>query len=252
MNFKVKCTDLRGCNAGLYKVDEIYSFENGVMTDSTGKRKTIPLFQSFEDFTKWTASKFELVEEESKVGDFKVRCVKAVTKNAIEHTVYEVKDGILHLENGSKYKHIGSPFNKFENVTQINEQLRSKFELVTEPKPFTKADLRTGMRVETRKGDIYAVFLDTEVGDIIQGKWWNLLNQYENDLTINYDPRLDIVKVYSKDMNSNLTNITQLGKLLWQRTEPTYITIAEAEAALTEAEGKKVEITDNEGNPLKK
>lgn len=170
-NFKVRCVDLNGWNGGLYKKNEIYTFENGIMKDKYGKQVLEAKFDSFEKFVKYSSSKFELISE---------------------------------------------------------------------PQQFTKDMLKTGMRVETREGDTYIVFLGTEEGDFIQGKWWNWLKTYESDLTSKSESKMDIVKVYSKDLKSNLSDFSAHGELLWQRPEIPKMTHAE----LAQAVGHEFELVE--------
>lgn len=65
-NGKVVCVDLCGKNSRTYTVGKIYEFKDGVITTDDGwKFGGVPgeMFYTFEDWTRWTASKFiEVVE----------------------------------------------------------------------------------------------------------------------------------------------------------------------------------------------
>lgn len=65
-----------------------------------------------------------------------------------------------------------------------------------------KSELKTGMLVQTRKGEFGLVLLNTSMGDIIGGdgqedKTWSRLNAYDDNLNYTADNDFDIVKVYS-------------------------------------------------------
>lgn len=189
---------------------------------------------------------------DKQIKDFKVRCVEARSKNSVNNKVYEVRDGVLYLENNQKYNNFrnGLLQSKFENVEQINNQLHSKFELVEETEPtFTKSDLRTGMRVETREHHRYVVLKDIETTfyghqEILLAKQNEFLtgSDYKEDLLDKNDATFDIIKVWEPNDESNLLDVSLIGKLLYSRAEPTYVTKEEAEAMLSEAEGKEIKI----------
>lgn len=169
------------------------------------------------------------------MNNFKARCTKGCEPAITEGKEYEVKGGHFFYNNGTKSSA------RVDSVEQMNYMFKAKFELVeeNEMKQFTKADLRTGMRVETRDGDVYIVLLDTEEGSrIVCNEGWNVLDSYENALIVKRGPRLDIMKVYSMDLNHNLLDFNCKGSLLWQRTELKKMTHKEIETAL----GYEIEI----------
>lgn len=172
------------------------------------------------------------------MSDFKVRCKQSNVKYFTEGEIYDVADGRLQTNVGF----LRGYWTK--DVDSINTHFCSnvKFELVTEPQQFTKDMLKTGMRMEDREGDIYTVYLGTEKGDIIQGKYWGYLESYNNDFTHSTGNRLDIVKVYAMHMEINLSEPLKHGKLLWQRPEPRKINKAEAEKLLSEHLEEQIQI----------
>ena len=183
-------------------------------------------------------------QEGKRMADFKVRCVEAVEDYTTEGKIYEVKDGIFTCD-------IGRFTGRFNNVEEMNEEFTSQFELVTDPQQFTKADLKTGMRVELRNGQVYIILKDFDTvtyghQDIFlaRNSTFMIGSDYSDDLTrskINKS-QYDIISVFDSLSDSWLLDINKKGKLLWQRPEPITYTVEEAEAALTEAEGNPVVI----------
>lgn len=178
------------------------------------------------------------------MADFKVRCVKSYFPEVlIEGKVYEIKNGQLTFEDGWKSR-------TYRNFEELQKHFVSKFELVEDkPEQFTKADLKTGMRVKLRDGDTYIILQNVQTEHYgFQNIFLASQNGYEvgssikNDLTWDGDPDWDIIEVYDKPSNSEILDETKFGKLLWQRPEPMILTIEEAEAALTEVEGREVKI----------
>jgi hypothetical protein len=154
--------------------------------------------------------------------------------------VFEFKNGRITWKCGSE----SAFYNGIEDFNHRNGNI--KIELVTEPQQFTKADLKTGMRVETRIGGIYIVIKNSKFDDFLAniGSGWERLEYYNNDLKMvdkNYS-HADIVKIYDCPHESDFLNRNELGKLLWQRPEPKHYTISEAEARLAEIEGNPVKI----------
>lgn len=86
---------------------------------------------------------------------------------------------------------------------------------------FTKKDLRTGMLVETRNGDIAMVLLGTANGDIISGGTWADLEEYSDDLLkSSFEEEGDITKVYQPIYNPDYLEYgisKELANLVWER-----------------------------------
>jgi len=177
------------------------------------------------------------------MGNFKVRCVDHQGVNKKIYTLnesYEVKDGTL--TTNTPY-----PIHRnFKSVEDINAFSGSRFELVEEPKMFSKSDLKTGMRVETRDGTVYVILLGTENdGDVLVNKSWMSLTDYDDNLivTSSYYSNLDISKVYKQSyLPVDLFNTEKHGPLLWERIEPLKMTIREAQAELSKIKGREVKI----------
>jgi len=241
-NFKVRCVKLsKNSN---FELNKVYEVKNGTIVSDTGWKFngwSNGVNATYKEFSKWWnedkhCSHFELVEEKP---SFKVRCTEF--ERSCSYTTgkeYEICGGYLINDVGDKHSFEG--VNEWNRVQWDQAICKvAKFELVEE-KMFSKSDLKTGMRVETREGDLYVVYLGTESGDIIQGTWWGFLNRYGSDLTVHRETRLDIVKVYSKDMNNNLSDVKKLGILLYERIKPLTMTVSEAQAELSKIKGKEV------------
>lgn len=90
-----------------------------------------------------------------------------------------------------------------------------------------KSDLKTGMVVENKKGELSLVMRDTEVGDIFAGsgcdnEFWCPFRSFDESLNNKDTGRYDIVKVYSVN---NVCNISAAKvssnnrELIWEREE---------------------------------
>lgn len=111
-------------------------------------------------------------------------------------------------------------------------------------KEFTKADLRDGMVVEQRDGDMYLVL----AGMVVRKRGYNRIGDYDDDLKCAGYTGGDIVKVYRitpgllgciKDVfiKSNL-------ELIWERTESKKMTVEEMRKKLEELTGEEIEVTE--------
>lgn len=107
---------------------------------------------------------------------------------------------------------------------------------------FTKSDLKTGMIIETRKGDKLLVLLDCSYGykkmslssDIIvdgHTEKWNRLGDYDDSLKSYTDSKLDIMKVYQVNHPYSVHTFDDL-ILIWERQEPQEMTVEEIEKEL--------------------
>ena len=113
-------------------------------------------------------------------------------------------------------------------------------------KQFTKADLKTGQRVELRNGNIYIVLKDVET------VWYEkqeilfacnnafLVGSGFNDDLIRKDKQeqYDIIRVYDKPNDYEILDISKKGDLIWERAEVKEMTVEEASEKL----GYKVKI----------
>jgi hypothetical protein len=83
---------------------------------------------------------------------------------------------------------------------------------------FTKSDLKTGMFVKYRNGDIRLVLGDTLTGDL-----WASLRAFNIDLSNHKDKDRDIMSVYVVTTKSTLSDYLAGNglKCIWERTEQT-------------------------------
>ena len=111
-------------------------------------------------------------------------------------------------------------------------------------KEFTKADLRDGMVVEQRDGDMYLVL----AGMVVRKRGYNRIGDYDDDLKCAGYTGGDIVKVYRitpgplgciEDVfiKNNL-------ELIWERKEPKKMTVKEMKQKLEELTGEEIEVTE--------
>lgn len=121
--------------------------------------------------------------------------------------------------------------NIFRNVNSfVNNptilSLEEFIKMTTEERSI-KDELKTGMIVENKKGDLSKVLLNTERGDLIAGNLaedgannWCPLDSYNENLEyIGCDaPEADIVAIYSMNMsNADAASIKHKGVLFWER-----------------------------------
>lgn len=176
--------------------------------------------------------------------DFKVRCIESASGDFTKGEVYDVKSGKI-------FDNVSYSRGKFTDVNNINHSLNSKFELVEEPKQFTKADLRTGMILEDRDGNKKIVLLNTAAGDIYRyisdgdrliSNWGDIKN-YNDDLTFNGGCReFDTMKVYGgNNIYIGMTN----QQLIWERKSKLHITTSIAIKELSELHKQDVEIVED-------
>ena len=89
-----------------------------------------------------------------------------------------------------------------------------------------KNDLKTGMMVECRNGNVYTVMLGTGVGCdnvLVRGNGWNSLDSYDNDLKCNTlgvsrNEEYDIMKVYKPTKEAQIGHKEDCD-LIWTRRE---------------------------------
>ena len=109
-------------------------------------------------------------------------------------------------------------------------------------KEFTKADLKDGMVVEQRDGDMYLVLAGTAVG---KGEH-NSIVGYTDDLKWACYKGGDIVKVYRITPGSlrciEDVFIKNNLELIWERKEPKKMTVEEMRQKLEELTGEEIEV----------
>lgn len=110
-------------------------------------------------------------------------------------------------------------------------------------KEFTKADLRDGMVVEQRDGNMYLVLAE----EVVRKCGYNEMNCYTDDLKCKGYTEGDIVKVYRITPES-LRHIEDVFiksnlELIWERTESKKMTVEEMKQKLEELTGEEIEVT---------
>ena len=110
-------------------------------------------------------------------------------------------------------------------------------------KEFTKADLRDGMVVEQRDGNMYLVL----AGMAVRKSKSNRIDGYTDDLKWEGYTGGDIVKVYRITPES-LRRIEDVFiksnlELIWERKEPKKMTVEEMRQKLEELTGEEIEVT---------
>lgn len=110
-------------------------------------------------------------------------------------------------------------------------------------KEFTKADLRDGMVVEQRNGEMYLVLAE----EVVRKCGYNEMNCYTDDLKCKGYTEGDIVKVYRITPES-LGRIEDVFiksnlELIWERKEPKKMTVEEMRQKLEELTGEEIEVT---------
>lgn len=119
-------------------------------------------------------------------------------------------------------------------------------------KEFTKADLRTGMKVVLRNGDeaivmkgfISSVFGGDIIARVIGS--WDKLSAYGDDLSSEY-PDLDIMSVFLPKSPSQLLTDKATFELVWKREEKTeqQKQIEELEATIFKAKEQIEKLKNN-------
>ena len=109
-------------------------------------------------------------------------------------------------------------------------------------KEFTKADLRDGMVVEQRDGEMYLVL----AGMAVRKRGYNCIGDYDDDLKVAGYKGGDIVKVYRITPKSlkciEDVFIKNNLELIWERTESKKMTVEEMRQKLEELTGEEIEI----------
>lgn len=90
-----------------------------------------------------------------------------------------------------------------------------------ERKTMTKQDLRSGMRMKLRDGQVVIVMTGTEMGTVFWGKnnWGPVSTSFTEDLKSKYYSSHDVMEVYEYRDNRTILNLNELGPRLWKRDE---------------------------------
>ena len=164
--------------------------------------------------------------------------------------------GVITKVISKGYYHVF--FGESSGTYQVNEDSIEVYEGDLEAvknQTFTKKDLKTGMAVRLRNGDIGHVLLDTPLGDIIRYMQdvdtWDRLSDYTSDLlssevSVKSPNPYDIMEVFSPKYACTLlgAELSTVDYSIWSRVEVPVrtLTIAELEKEL----GCKLNIIANE------
>lgn len=109
-------------------------------------------------------------------------------------------------------------------------------------KEFTKADLKDGMVVEQRDGNMYLVL----AGLVVRKRGYNCIGDYDDDLKVADYAGGDIVKVYRITPESLrcIEDVFIKGnlELIWGRKKPKKMTNEEMRMKLEELTGEEIEV----------
>ena len=109
-------------------------------------------------------------------------------------------------------------------------------------KEFTKSDLKDGMVVEQRDGEMYLVL----AGMVVRKRGYNRIGDYDDDLKCAGYTGGDIVKVYRITPGSlgcvEHVFIKCNLELIWERKEPKKMTAEEMQKKLEELTGEEIEV----------
>ena len=113
-------------------------------------------------------------------------------------------------------------------------------------KEFTKADLKDGMVVKYRNGEMFLNF----GGKLINNDGFEELSTFDNNLKdVVFSSDYDIMKIYKLNLTKvyclkDIFNIENL-ELIWQRTETKRMTAEEMRQKLEDLIGEKIEVEPN-------
>ena len=111
----------------------------------------------------------------------------------------------------------------------------------------TKKDLKTGMRVTTRNGNKYLIFLNTNDGDYMANynrETYVALHNVDDNLSSSCSSDFDIIEVYAFTNGGGLLDPDNYWEKIWNReTEIEEISADEAMRRLEQSSGKKIKIT---------
>ncbi len=149
--------------------------------------------------------------------DFKVRFLKYESDDFLTGRIYDVVDGIITDETGYKFSSWGYTFQDLKKWFEEDDD-SCEVELVTdESSQFTESDLKDGMVVTYRDGNIRLLYLGIlyEIDRHMNLTASSNINDYNGRLLSIHNKNLDIVKV------------EYMGEILWER-EKEYMTLEEA------------------------
>lgn len=257
-NGKYRASRTDNCGSLYFTKNIVYNVVDGYVIGD-GERKSNNRYSSLGEFEQSNVSIIGVLEElgiKYKLEDLFGKYIHCETKEEIDKLLqWFEKQGCLwesgdkptdRIPLSKKYEHFTVRKEKRISVSddyyilKVNTILEFK-NIILEGDIMRKSDLKTGMRVKTRDGEIQIVIKNTlfrgEPIDIIVSKnGWNRLDRYNEDLTNINHKLLDIVEVYTIDGNEdNFTRSflnTDKRKLYWKREEAKEMTLEEIEKEL--------------------
>jgi hypothetical protein len=109
-------------------------------------------------------------------------------------------------------------WNEFNNSATKIISYKEMMQLLGKTMEFTKSDLKTGMFVKYRNGNVRLV-----LGGVITGEYWTSLLDFDNNLKNSEVKERDIMAVYEVAGGASITmylNGESL-RVIWERTEQT-------------------------------
>ena len=197
--------------------------------------------------------KFNWDESKNKDNKIAVHCkteeeAKDFCKRMHEHGM-KWRDGGSYLECTEYGKHLSETcYTGYGEFTSYDFYKEREYKILEWSdymnKEFTKADLRDGMVVEQRDGNMYLVL----AGMVVRKRGYNRIGDYDDDLKCASYTGGDIVKVYRITPGSlgcvEHVFIKCNLELIWERTGTKKMTIEEMRQKLEELTGEEIEVTE--------
>ena len=197
--------------------------------------------------------KFNWDEFKNKDNKIAVHCkteeeAKDFCKRMHEHGM-KWRDGGSYLECTEYGKHLSETcYTGYGEFTSYDFYKEREYKILEWSdymnKEFTKADLRDGMVVEQRDGNMYLVL----AGMVVRKRGYNRIGDYDDDLKCASYTGGDIVKVYRITPGSlgcvEHVFIKCNLELIWERTGTKKMTIEEMRQKLEELTGEEIEVTE--------
>ena len=90
-----------------------------------------------------------------------------------------------------------------------------------------KSDLKPGMVVEYASGEKRLVVTINAELYLISRASFAVIKSFNEDLTCNSDPKMNIVKVYQPKEAASLSTLLQCNNCIWERPKETVLTMQE-------------------------
>lgn len=117
----------------------------------------------------------------------------------------------------------------YSNLVTFKQCLEDDYELVVfnELIQMKKSDLKPGMVVEYASGEKRLVVTINNELYLISRASFADVKSFNDDLTYNSDPKINIVKVYQPKEAASLSTLLQCNNCIWERPKETVLTIQE-------------------------